>query len=312
VSNTYGIPGVAEHALGMKSLADAVALRAHILRQFEMADADPTTIDAGALTFVVAGGGPTGVELAGGMSELFGKVLRRDFPHLDVGRARIVLVEPTDRLLGTFHPRLSAHAARALRRRRVEVELGVGVQEADATSVLLSDGRRLPTATLIWTAGVRAHPLADALGVPQTRGGRVVVQADLTLAEHPEVFVIGDLAASPGRDPDTDGAPLAQVAPVAIQGGAHAAAQIQARLEGRPTTAFRYRDKGSMATIGRNDAVADLPGGLRLTGPLGWVSWLGLHLVQLIGFRNRANVLVNWAWNYLTYDRGARLIVDGP
>jgi NADH dehydrogenase len=249
------------------------------------------------------------VELAGGLSELFGKVLVRDFPRLDVTRARIVLVEPTARLLGTFHPRLSEHAARALRARGVEVELGVGVAKATATEVALSDGRVIPTCSLVWTAGVRANPLADVLGVEQTRAGRIVVEPDLSLPGHPEVFVVGDLAASPA--PGT-GDPLGQVAPVAIQGGTHVAHQIRARLEGRPTAPFHYRDKGSMATIGRNDAVADLPAGIHLTGPLGWLAWLGLHLVMLIGFRNRANVLVNWAWNYITYDRGARLIVGGP
>jgi len=308
VSNTYGIPGVDEHALGLKSLTEAVELRAHVLRQFERADADPSVVAEGGLTFVIAGGGPTGVELAGGLSELF-KVLRRDFPRLDVTRARIVLVEPTDRLLGTFHPRLSEHAARTLRSRGVEVELGVGVAKASSTAVVLTDGRAIPTATLVWTAGVRAHPLADTLGVEQTRGGRIVVAPDLSLPDHPEVFVVGDLAASPA--PGGDGL-LPQVAPVAIQGGTHVARQIRARLEGRPTSPFRYRDKGSMATIGRNAAVAELPPGIRLTGFVGWLAWLGLHLVQLIGFRNRANVLVNWAWNYLTYDRGARIIVGDP
>jgi NADH dehydrogenase len=272
----------------------------------------PSLVDEGVLDVVVAGGGPTGVELAGGLSELYRTVLAADFPTLDVRRARVVLVEPADRLLATFHPRLSERARRTLARRGVEVLLGVGVAGADAKAVELTDGRRVPAATLVWTAGVRASPLAEALARrsgPELldRGGRVRVDEHLRLPGHPEVYVIGDLAAAR----DERGGLLPQVAPVAIQAGAHVARLIAARAEGRAADPgpFRYRDKGSMATIGRHDAVAELPGSIRLSGPVGWVAWLALHLVMLIGFRNRANVLVNWAWNYLTYDRGARLIV---
>ncbi|MFZ4517230.1 MAG: NAD(P)/FAD-dependent oxidoreductase [Microthrixaceae bacterium] len=322
VTNTFGIPGVAEHATGLKSLTDAVRLRHCVLAAFERAAVDPAVVDDGALTVVVAGGGPTGVELAGGLVELFDKVLARDFPTLDVRRARVVLVEPTDRLLGGFHPRLSERARRTLAARGVEVVLGRGVASAGATSVELDDGTRIPAHTLVWTAGVTASPLgrllADELrdgtgdargdapgGGALVRGGRVKVDEHLRVPGHPEVFVIGDLAATPGPD----GAPLPQVAPVAVQGGEHVARVIAAALDGTEVPAFRYRDRGSMATIGRHDAVAQLPGGVRLAGPVGWLAWLALHLVMLIGFRNRANVLVNWAWNYLTWDRGARLMV---
>ena len=291
----------------MKSLADASAIRDHVLTQFELADADPTLIDRGALTVVIAGGGPTGVELAGGMIELFSMVLVKDFPHLDVARARVVLVEATDHLLAAFHPNLSETAKRTLESRGVEVLTETAVAEVTAESVRFADGRVIPTATMIWAAGVKANPIGATLGVELTKGGRVAVADDLSLPGHPEVFVVGDLAASRS----TDGAVLAQVAPVAMQGAAHAARQIGAQLAGRPTKAFRYLDKGSMATIGRRRAVAELPGGIRLTGTIGWLSWLALHLYMLIGFRNRLNVLVNWAWNYVTYDRASR-IVTGP
>ena len=307
VTNDFGIPGVSENALGMKCLEDAMAIRNHVLLQFESVAADPGGINRGELTFVIAGGGPTGVELAGGLTELFDRVLRRDFPHVDVGRARVVLIEATDRVLGTFHPKLSKTARATLERRGVEVILDVGVAEASGSWVRLTDGREIPASTLIWAAGVKANPLGATLGVELTKGGRVAVNDDLSVPGHPEVFVIGDLAATRGTD---DGL-LGQVAPVAIQGGRHVGDQIRARLRGEETRPFRYTDKGSMATIGRHDAVAELPGGIRLTGVLGWVAWLGLHLVMLVGFRNRANVLVNWAWNYATYDRASR-IISGP
>ncbi len=310
VTATFGVPGVAEHGFGLKSLEDALRLRHHVLRQFERAAVDPGLIDDGVLNVVIAGGGPTGVELAGGLTELYRSVLTRDFPTLDVRRARVILAEPAGVLLSSFHPRLSERARRTLAARGVEVVLGQGVAGTDGKVVELTDGGRIPSPTLVWTAGVRANPLAEVLAEQLgegtlTRGARVVVDEHLNVPGHPELFVIGDLAAATGPD----GGALPQVAPVAIQAGRYVAGVIAGGLEGRAPTPFRYRDKGSMATIGRHDAVAQLPGGLRFSGPLGWLAWLVLHLVMLIGFRNRANVLVNWAWNYLTYDRGSRLIV---
>ena len=302
VSNSFGVAGVDEHAFPLKSVEDAVALRNHVLGKFETAAADPSSVHAGALSVVVCGGGPTGVEMAGGLMELFEHVLAKDFPQLDVKAARVMLVEATDRLLGTFKPASSARARHTLSARGVEVVTGVGVREIDPSSVVLADGRRIEADTVVWAAGVRANPLGEMLGVPLARG-RIVVAADLSVADHPEVFAIGDIAADAQQ-------PLPQVAQPAIQGGHHVACQISRRLCGQPTEAFRYRDKGSMATIGRHDAVAELPIGLRLSGPLGWLAWLGLHIVYLMGFRNRANVLVNWTWNYLTYDRAARLLTE--
>ncbi len=305
VTNTFGVGGVDEHAFPLKSIDEALALRMHVLGQFENAAVEPELIDDGALTMVVCGGGPTGVELSGAFIELFSKVLAKDFPEIDIGRTRVVLVEAAGRLLLPFHPKSSERALRTLTRRGVEVVLGVGVDRVEATCVHLSDGTQIAAHTTVWAAGVAASPLAAALGLEQTSGGRIVVGHDLRVRGNPDVFAIGDIAASLAGD----GVELLpQVAQPAIQGGRHVAAQIVDRIEGRPSSPFSYHDKGSMATIGRHDAVAEFPGGQRLNGPLGWLAWLGLHIVYLIGFRNRANVIVNWAWNYITYDRGSRLL----
>ncbi|UDY38001.1 NAD(P)/FAD-dependent oxidoreductase [Dermatobacter hominis] len=310
VTNTFGVPGVEEHGFGLKSLDDALRLRQHILRQYERASVDPSLIDEGVLDVVIAGGGPTGVELAGGIAELYRNVLGGDFPNLDVRRARVVIVEPGDRVLAQFHPKLSTRAARTLASLGVETVFGQSVAGTDGKVVELGDGSRIPCSTLVWTAGIKASPLAEIvrgqLGDDSlTRGGRIVVDHQLRIPDHPEVAVIGDLAASIDRD----GELLPQLAPVAMQGGRLVAKNLIAEIEGRPLEPFHYFDKGTMATVGRHDAVAQLPGNLRFSGPLGWLAWLGLHLIMLIGFRNRVNVIVNWAWNYFTYDRASRLIV---
>jgi NADH dehydrogenase len=304
VSHDFGVPGVAEHAFPLKHLDDALALRAHILDRFERAAADPTLVADGGLDVVVCGGGPTGVEMAGGLLELYHKVLVKDFPYLPVGAARVVLVEMADRLLPPFTERSSRRALRTLERRGAEVRLGVGVERIEDTKVHLTDGTVIAAHTAVWAAGVTAEGLAASTGSPLTRGGRLVVEPDLSLPGHPEVFAVGDIAASPDRH----GAPLPQVAQPAIQGGRHAARQIRRRRRGLATEPFGYFDKGQMSTIGRHDAVTEFPNGWRLNGVIGWVSWLGLHLVYLMGFRNRLNVLVNWAWNYVTYDRGSRIL----
>ena len=301
ISNSFGVPGVDDHAFPLKSVEDAVALRNHVLSRFETAAAGANAADPASLNVVICGGGPTGVEMAGGMMELFQHVLAKDFPQLDVGLTRVVLVEAADRLLGTFTPPSGARARRTLERRGVEVVVGTGVQRIDRSGVILNDGRRIDADTVVWAAGVRANPVAKLLGVPLGRGGRILVKPDLSVLGHPEVFAIGDIAT------DAD-APLPQVAQPAIQGGHHVARQIIRRASGEPSEIFRYHDKGSMATIGRHDAVAEFPGGQRLAGPLGWMAWLGLHIVYLMGFRNRASVLLNWTWSYLTYDRAARLL----
>ena len=300
-TNTFGVPGVEECAFAMKTLPEAIAVRNHVLAQFEAASLDPRTVDDGALNVVVIGGGPTGVELAGAMRELFSMVLSHDYPELDVTRARVILVEATDHLLGPFSPASRWYAKGRLSRIGVEVRLDAAVAAITPHAVHLTDGEVIPTRTAIWVAGVRANPLADALGLPQTKGGRIEIGRDLTVPGHPEIFVVGDLGATPDV--------LPQLAPVAIQQGTHVAKSIRRRLDGRPLKPFRYFDKGTMATIGRDAAVAELPLGIKFRGRLAWVAWLFLHLMYLVGFRNRVNVFVNWAYSYVTWDRGARLIV---
>ncbi|HSL56584.1 MAG TPA: NAD(P)/FAD-dependent oxidoreductase [Acidimicrobiales bacterium] len=317
----FDIPGAAQHSYPLYTLADATALRNHVLGRFEAVDADPALVDSGALTFVVVGGGPTGVEVAGALAELFAQVLRRDFAAVDVARARVVLVEMAPTLLAPFHEESRWHAFDALRARGVEIRLERAVAEVGAESVRLDSGEVIAAHTLVWAAGVRGNPVAEALGLPVGRGGRIDVGPDLSVPGHPGVWAIGDVAniaavvrplvALPwARGTGTPRAgTLPQLAPVAMQTGAHAAAQVVATLAGRPTEGFAYVDRGTMATIGRRSAVAELPFGIRLSGTLAWFAWLGLHLLFLVGFRNRLSVFLNWAWNYLTWDRGPRLIL---
>ncbi len=303
ISTSFGVEGVDGNTFPLKTLHDALRLRAHLLERFERASAaGQSVVDLG---IVIVGGGPTGVEMAGGLRELIDKVFRKDYPDLAVTPTSITLVEAADRVLGPFHPSLSEQAAATLRARNIDVELGVGVDHVEPGNVVLKDGRSIPAGTIIWAAGVTASPVAAQLGITLGRGGRIPVSEDLSLPDHPEVFAIGDIALPPGDV-------LPQVAQPAIQGGKHVAVQIAARLAGRPTVAFHYVDKGSMATIGRNQAVVEFPNGMRFHGFIGWLMWLGLHLIELMGFRNRANVFVNWAWNYVTYDRGSRLLLDTP
>ncbi len=301
----FGIPGVARHAFALKTLPDALRLRNHVLGIFEDADADGP-IPEGLLTIVLAGGGPTGVEMAGALAELIGTNLALDFPRLDVSSARVVLVEATDRLLGGFSPASQQEALRVLTAKGVEVLLSAPLAEVSDHGVRLVDGREIAARTVVWTAGVRANPLANLLPGDKAPNGTVRVEPDLSLPGHPEVFVVGDLAAIAWRG----GRDLPQLAQVAIQGGRHVARALRCRLAGAPAPRFRYHNHGIMATIGRRAAVAELPGGLALRGTLGWIAWLGVHLVFLVGFRNRVVVMVNWAWNYLTFDRASRVMLD--
>ncbi|MEX1178426.1 MAG: NAD(P)/FAD-dependent oxidoreductase [Nitriliruptor sp.] len=307
ITNDLGIDGVAEHAFGLKSLAEATQLRNHLLRRFEAASSDPAHLDDGTLTFVVSGGGPTGVELAGALAELVDQVLREDHPTLDRSHVRIVLLELTDRLLPGFSDRSHREALHSLEQRGVDVRLGTGADAATPDAVVLTDGEELPARTLIWATGIAGVPLGAALGVELGRAGRVPVDDHLRIArDDGRVFVIGDLAEAIG-----DGDPLPQVAPVAIQQGKYVSDLIVRQLAGEPDPGpFRYRDKGRMATIGRTDAVVELPFGVKFHGFLAWVAWLVLHLLWLVGFRNRVSVLLSWAWNYLTYDHAARVLID--
>lgn len=305
-TNFFGVIGAEEHAFPLYSLAEAAQLRNHVLSCFEAADRNPHLIDEGALTFVVVGGGPTGVEVAGALSELISHVLSRDFQRLAVARARVLLVEREDHLLPPFHPKSQYYSRQTLVSRGVEVRLGESVERISATRVHLGSGEVLPAHTLVWAAGIQANPLAAALGVQQARGGRIVVGPDLVVKGREQVFAIGDVAhIESGR---LRPQPLPQLAPVAVQSGAHVARQIRRIEAGRRTRTFHYLDKGTMATVGRRAAVAELPLHIRLHGSPAWMAWLGLHLLTLVGFRNRVSVFLNWAWSYLTWDRGPRLI----
>ena len=306
-TSAFGIPGVEEHAFPLKTLPDAVRLRNHILSTFEAADAaGPGRADDGALTIVLVGGGPTGVEMAGALSELIGHNLASDFHHLDLGRARVLVVEMIDHLLPGFGAKSHQAALTTLRDKGVEVRFKTKLAKVTAEGVSFEDGTSVAARTVVWTAGVRANPLAATIPGDKARGGTVTVRPDLTLEGHPEVYVIGDLAGATGRGGDQ----LPQLAQVAIQGGRHTARNIKRRLAGKSTRRFRYHNHGIMATIGRRSAVAELPGGLAFKGTLGWLSWLVVHLYFLVGFRNRAVVMVNWAWNYVTWDRASRVILD--
>ncbi len=304
VAAWFGVAGAAENSYPLYTLRDSTQLRNHVLERFEAADAEPGLVDDGAITFVVVGGGATGVEVAGALAELFDVVLRKDFRTLDVSRARIVLVEARERLLAPFAPPSQRHALETLVARGVEVRLDTAVSEVNPTRVVLESGDEIPSHTLIWAAGVEANPLAGAIGVDTGRAGRVKVGADLRVAAHPHAYAIGDVA----EIPDGRGGTLPQLAQVAIQSGRHAARQVRRELEGRPLRPFRYRNKGTMATIGRRAAVAEIPHLPPLRGTVAWFAWLGLHLIYLMGFRNRLSVFLNWAWNYFTWDRGPRLI----
>jgi NADH dehydrogenase len=307
-----------EHAAEVKSLESALAVRSRLLAAFEAAEAEPEADARDAwLTFVVVGAGPTGVEIAGQIAELARDSMRREFRSIDPRHARIVLVEAADRVLTSFPPSLSAKAERSLQRLGVTVLTGRTVTGIDAAGVTL-DGRdgvaeRIASRAVVWAAGVSASGLAARLaeltGAECDRAGRVTVEADLTLPGHPEVFALGDMV----RVRNVDGEPvvLPGVAPVAMQQGRYAARVVRARLQGRDHGAFRYRDKGNLATIGRAAAVADVKG-LRLGGFPAWAAWLVVHLWYLIGFQNRLLVLIRWSFSFATHGRGARLITADP
>ena len=303
--NYFNTPGAAEHAFPLYTLMNAVKLRNRILERFEATDRDPALIDDGALNFVIVGAGPTGVETAGALSDLFYNLLPRDYHQLATEKARIIMVEMGKEVLAPFKDNLRAYAKEELERRRVEVRLGEAVAEVGSTFVRLKSGEEIKAHTLIWAAGVRANPLADMLGLPQGRGGRMKLNPDLSVPDHPEIFVVGDLG-----EVTSDGKVLPQLGSVAMQSGEHVGRQIARRLHGEPGQPFRYWDKGFMATIGRSAAVVELPNKLTLHGPLAYFAWLGVHLALLSGMRNRIETLWNWGWSALTHDRAARIIIE--
>jgi len=304
--NYFGTPGASEHAFPLYTLMNAVRLRNQVMRQFEAADHNPAMIDDGALNFVIVGAGPTGVETAGALSDLFYNLLPKDYHELATEKARIIVVEMGREVLAPFKQNLREYAKNELEERGVELRLGEAVTEVGPTSVKLKSGEEIKAHTLVWAAGVQANPLAKMLGMPQGRGGRVKLNSDLSVPEHPEIFVAGDMG-----EVTSDGQVLPQLGSVAMQSGEHIARQIARRIAGEEPQAFKYWDKGFMATIGRGSAVVELPNKMTLHGPSAYFAWLGVHLVLLNGMRNRIETLWNWGWSALTHDRAARIIIEG-
>jgi len=307
VNSYFGHDAWATVAPGLKDLDDAVEIRRRVLLAFEAAEreADPV-LQRRHLTFVVIGGGPTGVELAGAIAELATFVLSRDFRAVHPDQTRVILVEAGSRVLASFSEETSARARKSLEEMGVEVRTGVRVTSIDGTGAQLG-GERIEASTVLWAAGVKASPLVAMLGVPSDRGGRVLVEEDCSVPGHPNVFCVGDAAAFIPRDASGS---LPGVSPVAMQQGRFVARAIENAIAGRARGSFRYLDKGSMATIGRSRAVAEI-GRLRLGGFIAWLAWLSVHIFYLIDFRNRLLVLIDWAWSYFTYRRGSRLITGG-
>jgi NADH dehydrogenase len=303
----FGITGAAENSRPLYTLSDARRLRNDFLGTLEAADAHPEKYDGGAPTFVVVGGGATGVETAGALVELLAVSVHQDRLRIDPRRTRVVLLDAADSLLAGFTEALGRYALATLTSRGVIVRLGAAVQEVTPAGVRLADGEWIEAAAVVWAGGVTVEgTLAASLPVGHGRGGRVDVNDDLSLTDHPEVFVVGDAAAVPQAPGRPERCP--QLAQVAIQSGRHAGRQIVRLRAGQPTEPFTYKNKGMMAAIGRRAAVTELPDGLVMRGTLGWLAWLGLHIAYLIGFRNRLIVLLNWWWRYVNWPGGPRLI----
>ena len=303
----FGHDEWAKTAPGLKTLDDALAVRHKLLLAFEAAEREPNPVyQRRLLTFVLIGGGPTGVEMAGALAEIARQALRSEFDAVDPAIARIILIEAGPHILPSFPEDLRESARRALLRLGVDVRVGKAVTKVEEGAVWMGE-ERIEAGAILWAAGVAAAPLSRDLGPGLDRAGRVIVDADLSVPGHPGVFVAGDLASFSHQT----GKPLPGVAQVAKQGGKHAAANVARLLAGQQTTPFRYIDPGNMATIGRNAAIADF-GFLRVSGYVGWLLWLFVHILFLIGFRNRVSVMLQWATAYLTYQRSVRLITRNP
>ncbi len=303
ITHSFGVPGVETHAHGLKTLDEAVALKNHIICCFEGATRETDTAERRALlTFIIVGGGATGVEYAGALSELIHGPLVRDYRRIDFRAVRIILLEAADSLVAPMPERVRRYTVERLRKMGVDVRLGVKVEAATPDAVVLSGQDRISTRTVVWTAGVRGEPIAVLSGLPTERNGRVPVLPTLQVPGHPETYVVGDLASIGEK-----GRVLPMVAQVAIQSAIAAAHNILRQIEGKTPQPFRYRDRGSMIAIGRNAAGAAI-GSRSYTGFFAWILWLVIHLFNLIGFRNRLMVLVNWAWDYLLYERAVRFV----
>ncbi len=307
ITSFFGMDQLEKIAFGLKSLSEAVVLRNHILKLFERAawTDDPQQRDA-MMTLVVVGGGPTGLETAGALYELYNYVLDEEYPRLKNIKARVILVEATDRILTPYPDGLQKAARKQLESLGVEVILGNPVADAASDHVRLKDGRIIPSYTLVWAAGVKASPVAEMLGVALSKGGRIPVKATLEVIGRERIYAVGDIAYLE----DKAGQPYPMVIQVAKQQAKLAAKNILRQLRGEVQVPFEYYDLGIMATIGRSRAVAWIFNRVALSGFIAWIAWLGLHLIWLLGFRNRLTVLVNWFWNYLTYDRSVRIILE--
>jgi NADH dehydrogenase len=307
VSHYFDVPGAAAYAFPLRTLEQGIALRNQILCCFECAVHETDTPRRQRLlTFVIVGGGPTGVEFAGSLIELIHGPMASDYPTLDFTEVQVILLEAMDRLLTMLPERLSAYTLSRLRKMGVQVKLGARVSQVTPEAVHLADGSVIPAETVVWTAGMRGATLTAPWALPTARNGQVLTLPTLQTPDYPEVYVVGDLAYV-----EQEGRPLPMVAPVAIQQGKWAARNIARQIAGQPPLPFRYREQGTMVTIGRNSAVTYL-GGCAFTGFLAWMLWLGVHITKLIGFRNRLLVLINWAWDYLLYERAVRLILPLP
>jgi NADH dehydrogenase len=304
--NFFGVEGAEEHAFPMYTLADAVRLREHVLERWEAADREPGLVDDGALTIVVVGGGPTGIESAGALAELYRSNFSQDYPGIPQEQARIVLVEAGPSLMPMFKADIRTYTKKALEQRGVEVLLGEVVASVEPTRVTFGSGRVIDAHTLIWGAGLQASPLAEALGLELQRGGRVPVQPDLSLAGHPEVFAVGDLA---WITDSKSGDVLPQLGSVALQAGERAGANIARSVAGKDTEPFVYHDKGTMATIGRGAAVVQTRKGHTIKGKSAFLAWGAVHLALLSTGEDRAKALVEWTWAGFTHERAGRIRV---
>jgi len=304
-ANFFNTPGAEQHAFPLYSLEEAQRLRSRVLAVFEDADRDPSLLDKGALNFVIVGGGATGTELAGALADMINLTMTREYTDLAVTRAQVILVEHGAALLAPFSPRAHDYAARALQRKGVRLRLGQAVTEVAADHVKLSDGTSIPTRTVVWAAGLMAAALAGNAGLPRGRGGRIEVQPDLTVEGFPRVYALGDFANVPGAD----GAALPQLGSVAQQCGVWTAKNILAEIAGKPRTAFHYHDKGIMAMIGRDAAVAEI-GRKRheLDGPIAFAAWIGVHAMLMTGVRERIEAFVAWAWDYFSRTRQVQVL----
>ncbi len=303
VSTTYfGLKGAAENTVGLYTRADAIHLRDHVMNLFERMSADGDR----EFTITVVGGGATGVELAGTLGELRDAALRATFPDVDSSRMHIRLVEMMPALLTPFESRLRDYAHRQLARRGVDIQVGTQIHEVRPCSVLLGDGREVPSDLTVWAAGVAAAPVVADWGLPQGRHGRILVEPDMRVQGQERIFAAGDVALQPAQ-------PSPQLAQPALQEGRHAGVQVMRLVAGQETTSFSYHDKGMMATIGRRSAVVQLAHGQRITGTPAWFAWLGLHLFYLLGNRNRISTLINLSWRYIAWGHGGGVIVgDEP